>query len=185
MKRYKLTFNGKSYGPLTQPQIAGLYKAGKVPKDARVSEWVQPAVVLEPVLEPAEEDNTRPTERQIAYAEDLGITVRPWMTREQVSDLISAETDGDDYLERQPRYRHRPQQITGHVTTERTGKALKLHQLYAWAMFGIGLLMFWSAAAKGGSAGEMGAMMSFGSLLVVGSFFYGIGNRMVAWWHHG
>ena len=55
MKRYKLTFNGKSYGPLTRPQIEGLYKAGKVPKDARVSEWVQPAIVPEP----AEEDNTR------------------------------------------------------------------------------------------------------------------------------
>jgi len=59
MKRYKLTFNGKSYGPLTKPQIEGLYKAGKVPKDARVSEWVNPAAMPEPVLEPAEEDNTQ------------------------------------------------------------------------------------------------------------------------------
>jgi hypothetical protein len=59
MKRYKLTFNGKSYGPLTRPQIEGLYKAGMLPKEARVSEWVQPAVVPEPVLGAAKEDNAR------------------------------------------------------------------------------------------------------------------------------
>ena len=138
-----------------------------------------------PFLEPADEltASDMPTERQIEYAEDLGITVRPWMTRWQLSDMITAET-GDDFQETY-RPRLRQSAVAGHVTVERTGKTLKGHQIAAWAMFGFGILLAWSSAAAADSSGPNGAGMSIAALLVTGSILYGIGNRVAAWWHHG
>ena len=74
---------------------------------------------------------------------------------------------------------------SGHVTIERTSKSLKIHQVYAWAVFVLGVLIAWGSVGASGSSGGAGGAAGFGSFLVFVSFVYGISTRVAIWWHHG
>ena len=82
------------------------------------------------------------------------------------------------------------QPITGHVTTERTGKRHKLNRIYAWTMLAVSVFLFTLFCvcvdtssnnpqpflALVGFAGLLGCMASCVWLYII---------KWQVWWHHG
>ena len=73
--------------------------------------------------------------------------------------------------------------ITGHVTTERTGKRHKENMIYAWTVVIISGFLFFSF----GMGGDSGAapLAAIGSLGFVGGLIWLYVIKWQVWWHHG
>ena len=172
-KKYCLIWNEKRYGPYTLEQLSALKKAGKIPKGKGIKVREVFEKPTEPVLEPVDETVLEVEDDQISYNET---PVEPPQPPRPMKPKMREPSNGG--------YSNQPLNIQGHVTTERTAKNLKLHVVYAWAVFGVGLLLVYMAS---GSSSEDGpnAVAMIGSLMVVGSFVYGFVNRVRVWWNHG
>ena len=81
------------------------------------------------------------------------------------------------------------QPITGHVTTERTGKRHKLNRVYAWSMLAVSVLMLvlvGSISSGNDSPSVMGGLFAlFGLLGLMASCVWLYIIKWQVWWHHG
>jgi hypothetical protein len=172
---WALGVNGKVVGPYTTQQLADLGKAGKITSDMYVSknggEW-KPVTCVKGLYVA----DAMPSERQLAYARDLGVVVVPGMTRDHLSAQMDAAT-GRSYKT------GRFVKQTGHVTVEQTSKGLKAAMLANWLVFVVGVI----AGVATFPDGHGSDVTAFGlaSLATLSTFPVGLTLRIVRWWHHG
>jgi hypothetical protein len=77
------------------------------------------------------------------------------------------------------------QPITGHVTTERTGKQHKENMIYAWLITLVGFIGFF-AAISGGMQSDTGPTVgAISSLVMIGGLIWLYVIKWQVWWHHG
>ena len=76
------------------------------------------------------------------------------------------------------------QHVTGHITTEKTGKRFKATKLKTWALFLVSLALMIGSIGAGDTSEPniVGGIASFGFLA---SIIWGLYNRCQIWWHHG
>jgi hypothetical protein len=79
-----------------------------------------------------------------------------------------------------------PMPVSGHVTIEKTGKALKMQQLLSLGLILLGFTIM-AAAFAGRDAGstEVSTTASAGSAMFVCGLFWRVLTRVRIWWHHG
>ena len=177
---WHLSTDGNVAGPYTTQQLAALGKAGKVVAGMLASKDGGKWTAVEKVrgLTVA---GMAPSDRQVAYAKDLGIKVRSGMTRDELGEQMDAVLGRSFKTGRF--VKQAPAEVVGHVTTEKTGKNLKAAFALNWLAFLVGMVAI--VISMQSPNAEPGAAMMLGSLLITGSFAAGIVLRIVRWWHHG
>jgi len=177
---WHLSTDGSVAGPYTTQQLAALGKAGKVVAGMLASKdggkWTPVEKVKGLTV-----SGVAPSDRQVAYARDLGVIVVPGMTRDELSSQMDAVI-GRSY--KTGRFvKQAPAQVVGHVTTEKTGKNIKAAFALNWIAFLLGIALIATCLPKAGS--DPSAGFTFGCFMMTGSFVAGIVLRIVRWWHHG
>ncbi|MFZ9311875.1 MAG: DUF4339 domain-containing protein [Arenimonas sp.] len=172
---WHISSNGRVAGPYTTQQLADLGKGGKITTGMYASknggEWAPVEKVRGLHV-----TGLMPSRRQADYARDLGIKVRPGVTRDELSAQMDAAT-GRSYKT------GRFVKQTGHVTIEKTGKGLKAAMVLNWVAFLLGIAMI--AANLPVEGRDIGPAFQAGSLMMTGSFVVGFGLRVARWWNHG
>ena len=178
---WHLSDDGIVAGPYTTQQLAALGKAGKVVAGMLASKDGGKWTAVEKV-KGLTVSGAMPSDRQVAYARDLGVFVVPGMTRDELSTQMDAVI-GRSYKTGRFVAQADPVRVAGHVTTEKTGKGIKAGLAMNWVVFLLGLLIISTSLPTAG--GEPAAMFTLGSFMVFGSFVAGIVLRIARWWHHG
>lgn len=77
-----------------------------------------------------------------------------------------------------------PVTVTGHVTTEKTGKGLKANLIYSWVAIVIGAVMM-SMGIGASPSGQPGPEAAYGLTAVALGFSWLMVTRVRIWWNHG
>ena len=77
------------------------------------------------------------------------------------------------------------QNVRGHVTIEKTGKGLKLQQLFAVLLMIVGFFVAALSGAASEGNGKPPASMTYGIGATAIGFFWYVVVRVMRWWHHG
>jgi hypothetical protein len=121
---WHISTDGSVAGPYTTQQLAALGKAGEISSGMLASKdggkWVPVEKVKGLTVSGA-----MPSDRQVAYARDLGVFVVPGMTRDELSTQMDAMI-GRSYKTGRFVAQAAPVRVAGHVTTEKTGKGIRV-----------------------------------------------------------
>lgn len=172
---WHISTDGTVAGPYTTQQIAALGNAGKIVTGMLASKNGGKWVPVEKVRGLTVAD-AKPSDRQVAYAKDLGIKVRTGVSRDELSAQMDAVI-GRSYKT------GRFVKQTGHVTIEKTAKNIKAAFALNWLVFLLGIALIATGLPKEGSEPTTG--FSLGCLMMTGSFVAGMVLRVVRWWNHG
>jgi len=129
----------------------------------------------------AKMNDLMPSDRQVAYARDLGVVVVPGMTRDELSAQMDAVI-GRSYKTGRFVKQADPVQFSGHVTTEKTSKGIKAAVVMNWVVFLLSIAVAAMAYRPGKPDSTLFVLASFA---FTGSFIAGIVLRIARWWHHG
>ena len=79
-----------------------------------------------------------------------------------------------------------PMPVSGHVTIEKTGKSLKLHQLlsFLFIVIGFGIATI-AITTRPKDTTEISSAALAGSFMFVGGLMWRVVTRIRVWWHHG
>ena len=79
-----------------------------------------------------------------------------------------------------------PMPVSGHVTIEKTGKSLKLHQLlsFLFIVIGFGIAAI-AITTRPKDTTEISSAALAGSFMFVGGLMWRVVTRIRVWWHHG
>ena len=160
-KSWRLARNGEEYGPYTSQELSQMGHEGHITSDMVV--WREGMDDWQPVtkVKGLRVTSVAPAPPPVPVAPAITVAVTP--------SRIAA-----------------PMPVRGHVTIEKTSKALKLQQLLGLLciVIGLALVAIGASANKPGST-EINPIVPVGSLLFVGGLVWRIITRLRIWWHHG
>lgn len=149
---WHLAKHGKQIGTFTSQQLSDKGKAGEITSDMEV--WRDGMTEWQPA-------------RKVKGLAVVAVPAAPPPPRPPAVTVAVAPSPHSE-----------PMPVRGHVTTERTSKALKMHQLLASIMTIVGVVMIFGGASSGTpSAGGFLATIGGASWLTI--------TRIRIWWHHG
>lgn len=158
---WHLARGGEKYGPFSSQELAAMGKEGRITSDMVV--WRQGMEKWQPV------------------SKVKGLQVTQLAPEPPAAPAAPAFT-----VSVTPSPSAAPMPVTGHVTIEKTKKALKVQQLLGLLCIVIGIAMVGAGiSAQEPGSREPSRLVMIGSPLFVLGLVWRIVTRVRIWWHHG
>jgi hypothetical protein len=158
---WHLARGGEKFGPYTSQQLAVMGKEGRITSDMVI--WRQGMEKWQPV------------------SKVKGLRVTPLAPEPPPAPAAPVVT-----VAVTPAPFAAPMPMTGHVTVEKTKKALKVQQLLGLLAIVVGIAMVGiGISSRDPGSSEPSRLVMMGSPLVLLGLVWRVITRMRIWWHHG